>query len=141
MRSQRRRKPMSDMNVVPYIDVMLVLLVIFMVTAPMMQAGVTVDLPSVDAKPLESNNEPPLILAIDEAGNYLLDDGSEIQLIAITDYVSQHLKEKPDKLVYINADKKVAHEFVAKAMIAVQQAGAKVGIMADIQSATNNSDK
>ncbi len=138
---QRRRKPMSDMNVVPYIDVMLVLLVIFMVTAPMMQAGVMVDLPDVDAKPLESNNQQePLVLAVDVDGNYLLDDGSEIQLMALTQYVASYLGEAPNRPVYLRADENVANGYVVKAMIAIQKAGAKnIGMMANIApSATND---
>ena len=143
MRSQRRRKPMSDMNVVPYIDVMLVLLVIFMVTAPMMQAGVMVELPDVNAEPLESNNQQePLILAIDVDGNYLLDDGSQIQLIALTQLVASYLEETPNKPIYISADENVPSGFVVKAMIAIQQAGAKnIGMMADIVPAADNSSK
>ena len=143
MRSQRRRKPMSDMNVVPYIDVMLVLLVIFMVTAPMMQAGVMVELPDVNAEPLESNNQQePLILAVDVDGNYLLDDGSQIQLIALTQYVASYLKETPNKPIYISADENVPSGFVVKAMIAIQQAGAKnIGMMADIVPTADNSSK
>ena len=143
MRSQRRRKPMSDMNVVPYIDVMLVLLVIFMVTAPMMQAGVMVDLPDVDAKPLETNNQQePLILAVDVDGNYLLDDGSEIQLMSISQYVKSYLGEIPNKPIYIRAHDKSSSGSVVKLMIEVQKAGAKsIGMMADIAPNTSKTDQ
>lgn len=139
MRSQGRRKPMSDMNVVPYIDVMLVLLVIFMVTAPMMQAGVMVDLPDVDAKPLETNNQQePLILAVDIDGNYLLDDGSEIQLMAVSQYVKSYLGNIQNKPIYIRAHEKASSGSVVKLMIEVQKAGAKsIGMMADIAPNTN----
>lgn len=143
MRSQRRRKPMSDMNVVPYIDVMLVLLVIFMVTAPMMQAGVTVNLPNVDAKPLETNSQQePLVLTVDVDGNYLLDDGSEIQLMAISQYVNSYLGEVPDKPIYVNADDKSTSGSVVRLMAAIQKAGAtSIGMMADMAPANSESDR
>ena len=142
MRSQRRRKVMSEMNVVPYIDVMLVLLVIFMVTAPMMQAGVMVDLPDVNAKPLNSNNQQePLILAIDADGNYLLDDGSQIQLMAISKYVAGYLGDVPNRPIYLRADEHVPNGYVVKAMIAIQKAGAKnIGMMANIVTDTVNNN-
>jgi len=132
---------MSEMNVVPYIDVMLVLLVIFMVTAPMMQAGVMVNLPDVNAKPLESNNQQePLIIAIDVDGNYLLDDGSEIQLIALSKYIASYLGSAPNKPIYLRADENVASGFVVKAMIAIQTAGAKnIGMMANIAASVDQS--
>jgi len=141
MRNQRHRKAMSEMNVVPYIDVMLVLLVIFMVTAPMMQAGVMVNLPDVDANPLDSNNQhEPLVLAINAEGNYLLEDGSEIQLIALSQYIARYLDNTPSKPIYIRADENVASGFVVKAMIAIQKAGAKnIGMMANIAPAANQS--
>jgi len=141
MRNPRRRKALSEMNVVPYIDVMLVLLVIFMVTAPMMQAGVMVDLPDVNAKPLDSNNQQePLIIAIDVGGNYLLDDGSEIQLIALSKYIASYLDNTPNKPIYIRADENVASGFVVKAMIAIQKAGAKnIGMMANITASVDQS--
>jgi len=135
---------MSDMNVVPYIDVMLVLLVIFMVTAPMMQAGITVDLPNVDAKPLESNNQQePLILTVDVDGNYLLDDGSEIQLMAVSQYVASYLGDIPNKPIYINADDKSSSGSVVRLMAKIQKAGAtSIGMMADSMSTSNEqSDK
>lgn len=141
MRKQRHRKAMSEMNVVPYIDVMLVLLVIFMVTAPMMQAGVMVNLPDVDANPLDSNNQyEPLVLAISATGNYLLADGSEIQLTALPQYIATYLGNSPSKPIYIRADEDVANGFVVKAMIAIQNAGAKnIGMMANIAPAANQS--
>ena len=141
MRNPRRRKAMSEMNVVPYIDVMLVLLVIFMVTAPMMQAGVMVNLPDVDAKPLDSNNQQePLVLAINAEGNYLLEDGSEIQLIALSEYITRYLGDTTNKPIYIRADENAASGFVVKAMIAIQKGGAKnIGMMANIAPAIHQS--
>ena len=67
-RNRNKRKPMSDINVVPYIDVMLVLLIIFMVTAPMLMQGVKVDLPEATADPVEDQDSEPLIVSVDAAG-------------------------------------------------------------------------
>lgn len=135
MRNSRRRKTMSDMNVVPYIDVMLVLLVIFMVTAPMLQTGIKVDLPEVDANPLDISKEhEPLILVVDSSGNYFLEDESQLELADMTAYVQSELVgDKANRPVYIRADESVQNGFVVKAMAAVQKAGAKnIGLMADI---------
>jgi biopolymer transport protein TolR len=126
---------MSDMNVVPYIDVMLVLLVIFMVTAPMLQTGIKVDLPEVDANPLDISKEhEPLTLVVDSSGNYFLEDESQLELADMTAYVQSELVgDKANRPVYIRADENVQNGFVVKAMAAVQKAGAKnIGLMADI---------
>ena len=69
---RKRRRPVSEINVVPYIDVMLVLLIIFMVTAPLVTQGVKVDLPKAEAQPLEDDSKPPLIASVDADGNYFL---------------------------------------------------------------------
>ncbi len=89
---RRRRKIMAEMNVVPYIDVMLVLLVIFMVTAPIMQTGVKVDAPDAQAEPLDANNQQePLTISVNADGHLFLDDGSEIPADSITSYVTSQL--------------------------------------------------
>ncbi|MGV6809357.1 MAG: protein TolR [bacterium] len=130
----RRKKVMSEMNVVPYIDVMLVLLVIFMVTAPMLQTGVDVNLPDAEANPLQSSNDhQPLILSIGPDGQYFLDDEESLELEQLTTYVQAQLAgEMVNRPVYIRADESVANGFVVKAMAAIQQAGAKnIGLMAN----------
>jgi len=75
MYQRKRRKPVSEINVVPYIDVMLVLLIIFMVTAPLISQGVKVDLPRADAQPIEQEDAPPLIASMDKSGLYYLNIG------------------------------------------------------------------
>jgi len=127
---------MAQMNVVPYIDVMLVLLVIFMVTAPMMQTGVQVDLPDADADPIESNNqEEPITISVDQQGVYYLDDGSEASLAEVTDYVHQKIStetERKKQPVYVQAAENVEYTYVMQAMVAIQKAGASsIGLMAD----------
>ncbi|MCB1620334.1 MAG: ExbD/TolR family protein [Thiothrix sp.] len=132
MSSRSRRKPMAQMNVVPYIDVMLVLLVIFMVTAPMMQAGVEIDAPSADAAPLTTDNQQePLIISVDQTGNYYLPDGSSIGERDIGTWVSDHTRAGSAP-VYVRAAAGVEYRYVMAAMVAIQKAGArKIGLMAD----------
>lgn len=135
MRSSRRqRKSMSDMNVVPYIDVMLVLLVIFMVTAPMMQAGVDIDMPDASAKPLSADNQQePLIISVDQSGRYFLPDGAEIAASGIVDFVKQQIDGQINQRpFYVRADSGVEYRYLMDVMVAAQRAGAKkIGLMAD----------
>lgn len=130
---RRPRKVMAQMNVVPYIDVMLVLLVIFMVTAPMMQTGVEVDAPDAQAEPLGADNQQePLTIVVDKTGNLFLDDGSEVPPSEVTRYVASQLDPKGERPVYVRADSTVEYRHLMEAMVAVQQAGAKkIGLMAD----------
>ena len=131
--SRRPRRSMSQMNVVPYIDVMLVLLVIFMVTAPMMQTGVEVDAPDAQAEPLGADNQQePLTIVVDKNGHFFLDDGSEVPAANVTQYVVSQLDPKAERPIYIRADSTVEYRYLMNAMVAVQQAGAKkIGLMAD----------
>lgn len=130
---RRRRKIMAEMNVVPYIDVMLVLLIIFMVTAPIMQTGITVDAPDAQAEPLDANNQQePLTISVDASGRLFLDDGAEVPAANITAYVSSQLDTRAERPVYVKADSTVEYRHLMNAMVAVQQAGAKkIGLMAD----------
>ena len=80
---RKKRKPMSEINVVPYIDVMLVLLIIFMVTAPMLMQGVKVDLPEASAKPVENQDSEPVIVSVDAAGKLYLNLGQEKQVLSL----------------------------------------------------------
>ena len=124
--SRRPRRSMSQMNVVPYIDVMLVLLVIFMVTAPMMQTGVEVDAPDAQAEPLGADNQQePLTIVVDKEGHFFLEDGSEVPAASVTQYVVSQLDPKAERPIYIRADSTVEYRYLMNAMVAVQQAGAK----------------
>lgn len=133
MTRRRSRRVMAEMNVVPYIDVMLVLLVIFMVTAPMMQTGVNVEAPSAQAEPLEGNNQQQaLIITVDASGQFYLDDGTHTDSTTLSQYVSQQLREQQQRPVYIRADHTVEYRHLMNAMVAVQQAGAKqIGLMTE----------
>jgi biopolymer transport protein TolR len=130
---RRKRRAMSQMNVVPYIDVMLVLLVIFMVTAPMMQTGVEVDAPDAQAESLSADNQKePLTISVNKEGQFFLDDGSEVAAGNITQYVAGQLDPKGERPIYVRADGSVEYRYLMNAMVAVQQAGAKkIGLMAD----------
>lgn len=130
---KRTRKSMAQMNVVPYIDVMLVLLVIFMVTAPMLQSGVAIDAPDADASPLQSDNQQePLIILVDQRGQYLLQDGDRLSSKQLGTYVTQQLASKRNKAVNIRADAGVEYQYVMTAMVAAQKAGATaINLLAD----------
>ena len=128
MRQQRRqRKAMAQMNVVPYIDVMLVLLVIFMVTAPMLQSGVQVDMPKVSASPLASDNQQePFIISVDQRGNYFLADGSALGADNLAEQLAAQIASKEvQPPVYIRADKSVEYRYLMDVMVAAQQAGVR----------------
>lgn len=133
-RQSGRRKPKAEINVVPYIDVTLVLLIIFMVTAPMLQTGVEVDLPQADTEAAEQKNDPPVIVSIDREGRYYVDmagkESLEMELDEMTTMVSGARTEQPDIQVFIRGDKDVDYGRVIGAMAALKNAGVpKVGLM------------
>ncbi len=133
----KKRRAMAEMNVVPYIDVMLVLLVIFMVTAPMMQSGVNVNMPDADAAMLESDSkQAPLYIAVRENGEISLGDSNEvISATELTEQMKGQLGETGTRPVYIRADGNAIHTYVTRAMIAAQKAGAKkISWMTDPES-------
>ena len=133
----QKRKLMGEINVVPYIDVMLVLLVIFMVTAPLLTQGIEVDLPKANAKPIEAvPDHDPLVVSVDAEGNLYLNAGdNEDQPQAgreIIRRVGIILGEKPETPVYVKADQAVPYGNVVGAMVVLQQAGAsKIGFVTD----------
>lgn len=140
---RHKRKPVAEMNVVPYIDVMLVLLVIFMVTAPMLNQGVKVDLPQVASEVLPSDtNQQVLTLSVLADGTYYWNLGetvdtenqtdSAISLEQMADGVTKIIRARPDTLVYIRGDRAVNYGVVVTAMAALQQAGVpNVGLITE----------
>jgi len=126
----RGRKLMGEINVVPYIDVMLVLLIIFMVTAPMLSQGIKVDLPQAAAEPLPPDIEP-LVLSVDADGAMFLNIGDPQQAVEadrVLELVSAVLRREPERPVLVKADRAVAYGRVVEGMSLLQQAGAqKVG--------------
>lgn len=131
-----KRKPMSEINVVPYIDVMLVLLVIFMITAPLMTQGVKVDLPQAAAEPVEEESIEPLVVTVNAEGDYYLNVGakpeSPINNDAMVTMVAAVLKHKPGTQILIRGDGRVRYEKVVQAMALLQKAGApSVGLITE----------
>lgn len=138
MRRFKRNKRVlnSEINVVPYIDVMLVLLIIFMVTAPLLTQGVKVDLPKAPAKTMVVEKTPPMIVSVDKEGQYFLNIAQDPKASESTDQIIQTvqkaLSENPDRKVYVRADSAVDYGKVITAMVALQTAGAKtVGLITD----------
>lgn len=133
----KKRKLMGEINVVPYIDVMLVLLVIFMVTAPLLTQGVKVELPKAGAEPIEDiPDHPPLVVSVDANGNLYVNVGDEEDEPAtakeIVARVGAVIRNRPDTPVLIKADRAVPYGNVVGAMVLLQQGGADaVGFVTD----------
>jgi biopolymer transport protein TolR len=133
----QKRKLMSDINVVPYIDVMLVLLIIFMVTAPLLTQGIKVELPKAAAEPIEDAAEhPPIVLSVDAEGNLYINQGDDEDKPASAQRIVQVtrsiLEKNPGIAVLVKADRAVPYGNVVGAMVLLQQAGAEnVGFVTD----------
>jgi biopolymer transport protein TolR len=119
---RHRRKPMAEINVVPYIDVMLVLLVIFMVTAPLLTPGVKVDLPQAAAAAVDNPDRETLVVTVDRKGKLFLDE-REIGAEALQAKVAAILRARPQTPVLIRGDRQVAYNDVVQTMVLLQAAG------------------
>jgi biopolymer transport protein TolR len=129
---------MGEINVVPYIDVMLVLLIIFMITAPLMTQGIKVELPKAAAKPLDHQSDKPLVLSVDREGRLYLNRGSSQEKTqaldedAVVSRTRQEISGNADLQVLVKADTSVAYGRVVEAMVMLQQAGVKkIGFITD----------
>lgn len=139
MSSQRkhRRKPIAEINVVPYIDVMLVLLIVFMVTAPMLTQGVSVELPEAPSEPLNlSDNQETIIVSIKSNGSYYLDIGSApeqpISLDDIASKMEKIMRVSPTTQVMVRGDKSVSYGVVIQLMTILQASGVpNVGLISE----------
>ena len=137
--SRRGRRLMGEINVVPYIDVMLVLLIIFMVTAPLLTQGIKVDLPKAGAEPLKDDpnrKNEPLIMSVDREGNFYLNfggkDDAPVPEEELMQRVAAVLRREPTTAVLVKADKNVAYGRVVSGMVLLQRAGAaQVGFITD----------
>ncbi len=133
--TRKRRKPMSEINVVPYIDVMLVLLIIFMITAPLLQLGVEIELPEADAAPMEQQSDEPVVVNVRANGDLYLSLDGVAELIdeqSLIEKVSAFVRRNPDIQVLIGGDRSVDYGRVYAAMVALQKAGVpQVGLMSD----------
>ena len=133
---RQKRTLMAEINVVPYIDVMLVLLVIFMITAPLLTTGVEVDLPESDAKSIQAESVEPIILSVSSIGDWYLnlatDPETPITEQATLMLVRDALQAEPQRSVRVAADRTIEYGRVMRAMVALQAAGAdKVQLMSD----------
>lgn len=138
---RNKRRPMAEINVVPYIDVMLVLLVIFMITTPLLNLGVEVNLPNADAEPLESEqNDEPMVVTVLKNGDLYLNAGGEaddvtsglIDSESLVTIVAAIVRRNPEIQVLVGGDEEVGYGHVYNAMVLLQKAGVtKVGLMSD----------
>lgn len=135
-----KRKPLAEINVVPYIDVMLVLLVIFMITAPMLTQGVQVELPQAKAVPIETEDNIPIIISVDKTGQYFINDENQknqaiglqnllVRVLAESKIAKQNHKKRP---VLVRGDKAVEYGQVIALMATLKKAGIEqVGLMTE----------
>jgi biopolymer transport protein TolR len=140
-RVRARRRPMAEINVVPYIDVMLVLLVIFMITAPLLNLGVEVELPKADAEPMDTQeNDEPLVITVLKNGDLYLNaggdlDGTSSGLIdpeSLLTVVTAIVSRNPEIQVLVGGDEVATYGQVYSVMVLLQKAGVtKVGLMSD----------
>jgi len=134
---RKRRKLKAEINVVPYIDVMLVLLIIFMVTAPLLNLGVDIQLPQSKAKSVQNDKEPAVV-SVDKDGKLYLTLGTSqrevIEPNALVAKASAFVRQNPDVPFLIAGDQRVDYGRIYQAMVLLQQAGvAKVGLMSQPQ--------
>lgn len=131
-----KRKPMAEINVVPYIDVMLVLLVIFMITAPLLTQGVKVDLPLADSEPLPAEADDPVVVSVNAAGDFFIDVGegknAPVDADTLMARVAAVLSYKPRTPIMVKGDRNVDYGRVVEAMVLLQAAGApNVGLITE----------
>ncbi|WP_346798199.1 protein TolR [Halomonas sp. Bachu 37] len=131
-----RGKPMAEINVVPFIDVMLVLLVIFMITAPMLTQGVQVELPQVSSEPIETPEDlDPIIISVESAGTYHISMGEDTTAVSLDDMaerVMAILQRRPETPVMVRGDKQVPYGEIVVLMSTLQRSGvANVGLISE----------
>lgn len=127
---------MSEINVVPYIDVMLVLLIIFMITAPLLSQGVKIELPQVPSEPLPASDSDPVIVSVDAAGNFFINYGENqdqpVSPEVLVNRVSALVKYRPKLPVLVKGDTDVNYGRVVQAMALLQGAGVKgIGLITE----------
>ena len=136
MRHRNRKRPMSEINVVPYIDVMLVLLIIFMITAPLLSQGVKIDLPQVPSEALPASDNDPVIISVDAAGNFFINYGENqdqpVSPDVLVNRVGALIKYRPKLPILVKGDVSVNYGRVVQAMALLQGAGVKgIGLITE----------
>jgi len=125
-----RYKPLAEINVTPLVDVMLVLLIVFMVTAPMMTSGVNVDLPKTDAAPLNQDSEP-LTVSVNAAGDIYLQD-TQVPLEELVSKLQAISQNTPDRRIFVRGDKGISYGRIMEVMGTITQGGfTKVALLAE----------
>ena len=126
---------MGEINVVPYIDVMLVLLVIFMITAPMLSQGVKVELPQADSQPIPQDEREPLVVTVDAKGDYYLSLGAvtkePLQTGALLQQMQAVLAQQPGLAVYVKGDRNVGYGKVVELLALIRELVPSVGLMTE----------
>ena len=135
-RRRQRTRLMSDINVVPYIDVMLVLLIIFMITAPLITQGVKIDLPEATSQVIPPSEQEPVVVSVDKDGQYYIDIGDNPDAVIgdqeLIERVSKMLNLKPDTEFLVRGDENVAYGSVVGLMSLLQEAGVpSVGLVTE----------
>ena len=122
----KKRRALSEINVVPYIDVMLVLLIIFMVTAPLLKQGVEVDLPTAPANPLDAESPEPIVVTVDKSGLMFLsiadDPDTQISAESLVEQVKSALTREPRRPVMVRGDANGPYQNVMSTLVLLQQA-------------------
>lgn len=127
----RRHRPMAEINVTPFVDVMLVLLVVFMVTAPLLSVGVPVDLPKTEAASI-NNPDEPIVVSIDSGGKIYIQE-SEIPLNNLAPRLEAITGANPDARIFVRGDKGIAYGLVMQVMGRISAAGySKVSLLAEL---------
>ncbi|WP_260291365.1 protein TolR [Sedimenticola hydrogenitrophicus] len=135
-RQKKRRRPMAEINVVPYIDVMLVLLVIFMITAPLLTQGVKVDLPQAESEPLPAEVDDPVVVSVNSQGEMFIDVGEAkeqpVDPETLVTRIAAIISYKPKTPIMVKGDRNVDYGRVVEAMVLIQQAGVpNVGLITE----------
>ena len=139
-RSKKRQKassrnfvPMSEINVTPFVDIMLVLLIIFMVAAPLLSVGIEVDLPNTQAKPLETEKERPLTLTMDGESNLFINE-VKIEKSELRSKLLAIKKERESDEIYLRASKDIAYQNVAAILALVSNIGySQISLVTDVE--------
>jgi biopolymer transport protein TolR len=135
-RQKKRRRPMAEINVVPYIDVMLVLLVIFMITAPLLTQGVKVDLPQAESEPLPAEVDDPVVVSVNSQGEMFIDVGEAkdrpVDPETLVTRIAAIISYKPKTPIMVKGDRNVDYGRVVETMVLIQQAGVpNVGLITE----------
>lgn len=133
----RKQRPMVQINVVPYIDVMLVLLVIFMIATPILTQGVKVDLPKAQSEKIPSNDSKPIVITVNKQGEYFINQGvnypkTPLSSGVLANAVVSLSQQNPENPVYVRGDTSATYGEVVKAIVLIQRAGVdKVGLVTE----------